>query len=85
MSSTLYIVSRPLDDRARALIPPSTSSDPVQLLLIEDGVRSPRVPSLNTSVLAEDASARGIPISNHHVSYADMVRMIFAADRVVVI
>ena len=85
MASTLYIVSRPLNDQTRALIPNSTPANDIRLLLIGDGVRSRLSDLPGANVLAEDAIARGVPASDQNVSYSAMLDMIFGADHVVVL
>jgi sulfur transfer complex TusBCD TusB component (DsrH family) len=81
MSHALYILSHSPDQILPDLLPPTPSSDTA--VLIQDALRLTTVPFSRVYVLADNQAQS--ESSFPRISYADLVRMIFEADKVVVL
>ncbi len=87
MSDTsLYIVSRGLEESSRSLLTEHVSSGSnVSVILIQDAVTHQCVPGQHVYILSDDALSRNMNSSFPTVSYEEMLKMIFEANHVIVL
>jgi hypothetical protein len=78
----LYIVSD-ADALSSGLFPKTSPDWDTTIVLIEDGVLLKDVPGTRVFALAEDAVSRRVTPSFPLVSYVDMLKLMFEAERVV--
>ena len=82
MSQVLYILAKDtLPDRA--LFPPAPRADErTSVVLIQDAVGLRQVPGEQVYALQDDVAQRRVTAAFPMISYRDLLRMIFQADRV---
>ncbi len=81
-STLLYLLRTP---RLDPLIQQPHSGEETTVVLLHDAVGLQEVPASHVFVLAEDAAQRGVSSSAPSISYGELLDLVFAADRVVVL
>ncbi len=83
MKKTLYIVSKGPDRDGVSLLPDRfVPEQDVSVVLIQDGVTHQTLPFSDVYVLSDDLLSRKLASPFPRVSYQDLLRMIFEADKV---
>jgi len=85
LSQVLYILAKgALPDRA--LFPPAVrAGEQTSVVLIQEAVGLQQVPGQQVYALQDDVAQRKVTSAFPTISYRDLLRMIFEADRVVAI
>ena len=84
MHKVLYLVTKNLPDAVPLLIPHRSPSDTaLSVILLQDAVSLTEPLPGTVYVLADDAQARKVASPFPHVSYREMLHMIFSADCVI--
>lgn len=86
MKKTLYIVNKGPERDGTSLLPDRpVSEEDVSVVLIQDGVAHHTLPFSHVYVLSDDVRSRKLASSFPSVSYQDLLRMIFEAEKVAVL
>lgn len=86
VSKILYLITKGPDQFSSDLLPQNLAPDEkLTVILLQDAVLLNTVSVPHAYVLHEDAAARDSSPPRQTVSYHDMLRMIFEADRVVTV
>ena len=81
-STLLYLLRTPTLD---PLLDPARAGEDRTVVLLHDAVRLDNVPASRVYALAEDVAERGLTASAPAISYAELLDMVFDAERVVVL
>lgn len=82
MAQVLYIIGKAASPDP-ALFPPIGTDAQTSVVLIQDAVTLSQVPGHQVYALADDLAQRKATSRFPMISYRDLLRMIFEADRVV--
>ena len=85
MPGVLYIISTGPEDFDPTLFGAADRNGTARGILIQEGVRLSNVPLSRVLALADDVHARNLTTPHPLVSYREMLRLIFEADRVIVL
>jgi sulfur transfer complex TusBCD TusB component (DsrH family) len=86
MKKTLYIVSKGPDRDGASLLPDrSVSEQDVSVVLIQDGAAHQTLPFTHVYILSDDVLSGKLSSPFPSVSYQDLLRMIFEAEKVAVL
>lgn len=84
MHKVLYLLTKNPPDAVPLLMPSRCPSDTdLSVILLQDAVSLTEPLAGSVYVLADDATARKVASPFPHVSYREMLQMIFSADRVI--
>ena len=81
-TNVLYILGHTAGAGGLSLLPPKRPGEISSVILLQDAVSLAGVPGDHVYVLADDSVLPTSPPAYQTISYEDMVRMIFEADRV---